>query len=271
MVDPRLACPATTLYRSVQVHGTLSAVEDLEVKARALGALMERWQPEGRYEPITADHPQYRGELQGTLLLRVGLEQVDGKEKLLQNRKPEEVARVVEGLWERGEPGDPAAIEAVREANPAAPTPAFLAAPEGLRLAVALRDGDAEQARRLLAGQYWWEGTPDLQIVPAQRASSAWVGAHDAQGRLVAMARAVSDGWAAWIYDVVVAEALRGRGLGLRIMELLLQHPSVRRAAFVRLSTRDAQGLYARLGFVEADIQRRWPTASEMVRPRSVG
>jgi len=268
MVDPRWACPASTLYRSVQVHGTLTAVDDLAVKARVLGALMERWQPEGRYEPMTADHPHYRGELKGTLVLRVGYDAVNGKDKLLQNRKPEEVVRVVEGLWERGQPGDPAAIEAIREANPTAPTPAFLTAPEGLRLAVALREGDAEQASRLLSGQYWWTLTPQASIAAAQRASTAWVGAHDGDGRLVAMARAMSDLRSAWIYDVVVDEALRGRGLGRRIVELLLQHPAVRGAAFVRLSTRDAQGLYTRMGFVEADLRKRWPTASEMVLAR---
>jgi nitroimidazol reductase NimA-like FMN-containing flavoprotein (pyridoxamine 5'-phosphate oxidase superfamily)/ribosomal protein S18 acetylase RimI-like enzyme len=271
MTDPRMACPASTLYRSVQVHGTLTAVDDLAEKARILTALMERWQPEGRYEPISADHPEYRGELKGTLVLRVGFDQVDGKEKLLQNRKPEEVVKIVEGLWARGEPGDPAAIEAIREANPTAPTPAFLAAPEGLRLAVALGEGDAEQARRLLADQYWWTITPDAPIALAQRASSAWVGAHDDAGRLLAMARAVCDGRTAWIYDVVVEEARRGRGLGRRVMELLLQHPAVRGASFVRLTTRDAQKLYARMGFVEADIRKRWAGASEMVLDRSAG
>src|SRR5512140_1893339 len=73
MVDPRWACPASTLYRSVQVHGALEEVTEPSTKARALSALMERWQPEGRYEPIAADHPYYRGQLEGTLVLRVGL------------------------------------------------------------------------------------------------------------------------------------------------------------------------------------------------------
>ena len=269
MVDPRWACPASTLYRSVQVHGVLAEVTDPALKARALSTLMERWQPEGRYEPIAADHPHYRGQLQGTLVLRVGLDRVDGKDKLLQNRTAEEVARVVEGLWQRGQPGDPAAIEAVREANPGATTPAFLAAPEGLRLAVALRTGDAEQAERLLAGEYWWDemGLPRGLIQPAQRAANAWVGAHDGAGRLVAMARAVSDGRSARIYDVVVEQSFRRLGLGRRIMTLLLDHPAVRGAPFVRLSTRDAQGFYRRLGFEEAGPHPPWPS-SDMVLAR---
>ena len=67
MSDPVRACPATTLFRSVQVHGTLLAVEDLALKARALEALMQRWQPEGRYHPIDAADPLYRGELEGLI------------------------------------------------------------------------------------------------------------------------------------------------------------------------------------------------------------
>ncbi len=270
MVDPRWACPASTLYRSVQVHGVLSEVSDPAIKARVLSTLMERWQPEGRYEPIDPEHPHYRGQLQGTLVLRVGLDRVDGKEKLLQNRTPEEVARVIQGLWQRGQPGDAAAIEAIREANPAAPDPAFLAGPAGLRLAVALREGDAEQAERLLAGEYWWD-EPDLPpglIRSAQRAADAWVGAHDAAGRLVGMARAVSDRRNAWIYDVVVEPGLRRSGLGGRVVRLLLDHPAVRVAPFVRLSTRDAQGFYERLGFEVAGPSRRWPTTSNMVLRR---
>ncbi len=237
-------------------------------KARALSALMERWQPEGRYQPIDPDHPHYRGQLQGTLVLRVGFDRVDGKEKLLQNRTPEEVARVVEGLWERGQPGDPAAIEAVRDANPAAPTPPFLSAPEGIRLAVALRDGDAAQAERLLAGEYWWDGMglPRALIGPAQRAAQAWVGAHDRAGRLLAMARAVSDGRSAWISDVVVEHAVRRLGLGRRLMALLLDHPAVRGAPTVLLRTRDAAAFYRRFGFVEAVPQGPWPTTSMVLR-----
>jgi nitroimidazol reductase NimA-like FMN-containing flavoprotein (pyridoxamine 5'-phosphate oxidase superfamily)/GNAT superfamily N-acetyltransferase len=265
MVDPRWACPASTLYRSVQVHGTLSEVADLEVKARALTALMDRWQPEGRYEPMTADHPHYRGELIGTLVIRIDYGRIDGKEKLLQNREPDEVVRILEGLWERGAPGDVEAVEAIREANPDAPTPAFLAAPDGLRLAVALSDGDVALAGALLAGQYWTEGESAEATTRAQRDATAWVGAHDPQGRLVAQARAMADARTAWVYDVVVAPALRGRGLGSRILAVLLDHPAVRHARTVRLSTRDAQAFYARHGFVGEERQPSAAGRSTMV------
>ncbi|BDG09135.1 hypothetical protein AMPC_22480 [Anaeromyxobacter paludicola] len=118
--DPERACPATTLYRSVQVHGTLRAVEDPARKAAALEALMRRWQPEGGYRPIDPTTPMYRQAVAGVLVLEVRFEAVDGKEKLLQNRRPEELRAIVARLRERQAPGDAAAVAAIVEANPAA-------------------------------------------------------------------------------------------------------------------------------------------------------
>lgn len=271
MVHPTHACPASTLYRSVQVHGTLREVEEPAQKARALEALMRRWQPEGRYAPIDPADPHYAGELRGTLVFAVPFEAVDGKDKLLQNRKPEEILAVLSGLWQRGHPGDAEAIEAVRAANPDLPAPPFLAA-EGHRLHAALGEEELPAVEALLQGEYWWEPATRPLIAPAHRAASAWVGAREPGGALVASARAVSDGKTAWIYDVVVAPSQRGRGLGKRLTALLLDHPAVRHAPVVFLRTRDAQGLYARFGFVDvAEVPKRWATSSDMVLRRAPG
>ncbi|MEZ4408607.1 MAG: pyridoxamine 5'-phosphate oxidase family protein [Polyangiales bacterium] len=54
--DPSRACPATTLYRSAQAHGALTEVRSPALKAAALQALMEKYQPEGGHVPIFAEH-----------------------------------------------------------------------------------------------------------------------------------------------------------------------------------------------------------------------
>jgi len=269
MVHPTSPCPASTFYRSVQVHGTLREVTDPAAKARALMALMQRWQPEGRYQPLDPARPHDHRELSGVLVFAVDLERVDGKDKLGQGRQPEELLGILAGLWARGAPGDLAALEAVREANPGVPTPPFLAA-EGVRLEVALGPADVPAVEALLTDEYWWEGRPRALIGPAHLASQAWVGARALGGALVASARAVSDGKTAWLYDVVVARPFRGRGLGKRILTLLLDHPAVRQAPCAMLRTRDAQGLYARFGFVDAATRpARWPGTSDMVREQA--
>lgn len=121
MLDPERACRAVTLYRSVQVHGTLTALEDPALKARALEALMRRWQPEGRRRAIDAEDPLYRAAIQGVLVFAVPYERIDGRSALLQGRPPEEIERILRGLRARGAPGDAEAIEAIREANPGVP------------------------------------------------------------------------------------------------------------------------------------------------------
>jgi nitroimidazol reductase NimA-like FMN-containing flavoprotein (pyridoxamine 5'-phosphate oxidase superfamily) len=57
---PTDASQADTLYVSVVIKGTAQLVEDNEEKARALNALMEKYQKEGRYEALEAGMPVVR-------------------------------------------------------------------------------------------------------------------------------------------------------------------------------------------------------------------
>jgi ribosomal protein S18 acetylase RimI-like enzyme len=129
---------------------------------------------------------------------------------------------------------------------------------------------DADAVAALLDGTYWNAGYTRAQLAAAQRGSTAWVGARDVAGQIVGSARAISDGAKrAWIYDVIVAPAWRGRGVGQALTRLVLDHPAVRATATVMLGTRDAHGLYARFGFV--DVATRPPrgfTTTDMVRVR---
>jgi ribosomal protein S18 acetylase RimI-like enzyme/nitroimidazol reductase NimA-like FMN-containing flavoprotein (pyridoxamine 5'-phosphate oxidase superfamily) len=253
--DAERACPATTLYRSVQVHGTLEAVEDSALKARVLAGLMAKYQPEAGYVPIDPAHARfgelYQKQVDAIWILRVRAADVDGKAKLAQNRSPEERVRMLEKLWERGLDGDPRAIELLRAANPDTPTPAFLRTTLPVTMHCALEPRDIDAAVHLLAPEYWNDIHPRARIAGAIAGSSVFVGAR-VDGKLVACARAISDGHKyAWIYDVVVAPEWRGCGLGQAVMRLCLDHPRVRGAARVLLQTRDAQPLYRKLGFIE--------------------
>jgi nitroimidazol reductase NimA-like FMN-containing flavoprotein (pyridoxamine 5'-phosphate oxidase superfamily) len=54
---PTDASQADTLYISVVIKGKAEIVEDKDEKARALNALMEKYQKEGRYEALEAEMP----------------------------------------------------------------------------------------------------------------------------------------------------------------------------------------------------------------------
>lgn len=269
-LDAERACPATTYYEAVQAHGMLRLVTDPVRKARVLALLMAKFQPEGRHVPIEAEHPLYRKAVAGVLVAELAIERLDGKAKLGQNRTPPQRKKVLTHLWRRGDPGDVAAVARVVERFPELGDLDFLAAPEGLRLVCHLRDDELDEAVRLLEGAYWLTayGPEDLRSAFAR--SHVRVGARDASGKLVAVARAMADDRVAWIYDVMVAPGLRGRGVGRALMKLLLDHPEVRRARAVRLTTRDADPFYRTLGFGELSEHPRHPWRSiDMVRLRA--
>jgi predicted GNAT family N-acyltransferase len=144
--------------------------------------------------------------------------------------------------------------------------------PHGTRLVCDLREREVRAAVALVANEYWNEGVDPERLARAMRGSTVLVGALDAAGRVVATARALSDGArSAWVGDVCVAKHWRGKGLGRAVVALLLEHPRVRDADRVRLNTRDAQTLYERFGFVDTQKEQREKRAhpsTEMVLRR---
>jgi GNAT superfamily N-acetyltransferase len=250
----------------VQAHGRVTRIDDPAAKARVLTALMAKHQPEGGFEPLHPECPLYANMLEYLLIFGVVIERLEGKRKLGQNRSPKQLAQIVERLWQRGAPGDDRAIEALLEANPSVPVPAFLQAPCGLRLHCALDERSLASAVELLADEYWNRGLAREVVAQAHRGASAWVGASDAAGRLVATARAVSDGAKfAYLADVAVARERRGSGVGQALVRLLLDHPAVRGANAVRLGTADATEFYRRFGFTETSQVRRSFTSIDML------
>ncbi len=270
--DPEKACPATTFFRSVQAHGTLERITDPHLKAKALQLIMQRYQPEGGHVPIDFDNPLYQNAVRGVLVLGVRTTNLTGKAKLGQNKQPSEVQSIMDQLWRRGAATDPRTIALMFGHHPETSRPERFRGPDGTWLWPCLAPGDVEDAVDLLENQYWTEGVSRDVLAKAQLGASAWLGARDAQGRLVATARANSDGARhAYVADVAIAPEHRGRGLGQAVVQLLLDHPAVRGAGLVRLGTRDAQPFYERFGFEpEQEVQFPFPVARLLLRRSGV-
>lgn len=115
--DPERACPATQYFKCVMVRGRARTVEDAAEKARALQALMEKLQPEGGHEPITAESPLYRKSVRTTAVVAIEVERMTGKFKFGQNLPKDKRERVAERLEERGCPIDHATAGAMRRYN----------------------------------------------------------------------------------------------------------------------------------------------------------
>ena len=119
----------------------------------------------------------------------------------------------------------------------------------------AIREGpgamDFARVQTLLAAMYWTPGIGRDRVERAAANSALVIGVFSSAGGQVGYARVVSDKTRfAYLCDVVVDEAHRGRGVGRAMAGFALSHPDFATVATWTLSTRDAHGVYAPLGFL---------------------
>jgi GNAT superfamily N-acetyltransferase len=135
---------------------------------------------------------------------------------------------------------------------------------DGYRLSFAPEDIDARAAHAFLARAYWCEGIP-LALIERAIANSLCIALHaEGQGQ-VGFARVVTDrATFAYLCDVYVLDAHRGRGLATWMVETLLAHPDLQGLRRFMLFTRDAHALYEGHGFKPLATPQR---GMEIVRP----
>jgi ribosomal protein S18 acetylase RimI-like enzyme len=124
---------------------------------------------------------------------------------------------------------------------------------------------DVTAIHAYLTRSYWSPGIPIEVVERALRQSLCFGVYESAGGAQVGLARVVTDyATFAYLCDVYVLEEHRGHGLGKRMMRELMAHPALSGARRVMLATRDAHGLYAGFGFLEAGAAKN---LMEIVRP----
>jgi len=107
---------------------------------------------------------------------------------------------------------------------------------------------DIDRIHGFLAQSYWAQDIP-RRIVERSIANSLNFGVYET-GQQIGYARVVSDfATFAYLADVFVVEACRGRGLAGRLVRAVLAHPDLQDLRRWMLVTRDAHGLYTREGF----------------------
>lgn len=125
-----------------------------------------------------------------------------------------------------------------------------------LRLSTDPTEMDAVAIHAVLTEMYWSRGIP-LDTMRRAIEGSLAIGVFDGD-RQVAFARAVTDGATfAYVSDVYVLEAYRGRGIATRMMEAMTTHPRLQGLRRWLLSTRDAHGLYLKFGFAPVSAPDR--------------
>jgi len=107
---------------------------------------------------------------------------------------------------------------------------------------------------------YWANGVP-RELVARSIAASLNFGLFEGEagrgGTQIGFGRVVSDfATFAWLCDVFVLPAYRGRGLATWLIGMVVEHPDLQVQRGFALATRDAHGLYAKFGWEPVEAGR---------------
>lgn len=121
----------------------------------------------------------------------------------------------------------------------------------GIRISDDPAELDVDRIHRWIGEQsYWAQGRPRA-TQEAAIAGSWSFGAYDEKsGEQLGYARVVTDrATFAWLCDVFVDDAARGRGVGTQLVARIVDELDAVGIRRTMLATSDAHGLYARFGF----------------------
>ena len=110
---------------------------------------------------------------------------------------------------------------------------------------------DVDAVHGYLANEsYWAKGRPRDVVERLIREAQRVVGVYH-NGRQIGFARAFTDGVAlVYLADVYVLPEYRGGGVGVQLVREMVEHGPFRNLRWI-LHTRDAHGLYRKVGFGE--------------------
>lgn len=121
--------------------------------------------------------------------------------------------------------------------------------PDGYRLSLDPADLQFDVIHGYLAQSYWSPGIPRDLVEKAARHSLV-AGVYGPDGAQVGFARLVTDrATFGYLADVFVLEAHRGKGLSTAMVRALMDLPEVQGFRRLMLATRDAHGVYEKLGW----------------------
>lgn len=117
---------------------------------------------------------------------------------------------------------------------------------------------DLDVVHRFLSEEsYWAQGRTRDEQARANDASTCFAVLHEPTDTQIGFARVLSDDVSfAWVADVFVLDEHRGRGVGVFLMQCVVERFG--HLARLVLGTRDAHGVYAKVGFEPLIRVERW-------------
>jgi N-acetylglutamate synthase-like GNAT family acetyltransferase len=110
-----------------------------------------------------------------------------------------------------------------------------------------------------LTRSYWAEGIPYETVERSVNGAVCFGIYREEDGKQIGFARLITDETTfAYLADVFIDEAYRGKGLSKWLMQVIMESDSVQGLRRFMLATRDAHGLYAQFGFSPLTHTDRW-------------
>ncbi|WP_395244046.1 GNAT family N-acetyltransferase [Agromyces sp. MMS24-K17] len=130
----------------------------------------------------------------------------------------------------------------------------------GIRFSTDPAELDRDRVHRWLSTDaYWAIGRPRATQEAAVDASRNYAAFDEATGAQVAYARVITDGATfGWLCDVYVDPSVRGRGVGVGLIEAVVADLEPLGLPRITLKTGDAHGLYAKFGFEPIPDPELW-------------
>ena len=122
----------------------------------------------------------------------------------------------------------------------------------GFDLVTDLSEQQIDELHDLFESEWWTEGRDRTDIETMLDHSDEVIGLRDSDtGELVAFARVLTDYvYRAFVFDVIVEESRRGSGLGRRVMDAIVDHPSLSEVERLELyCSEDQTSFYEQWGF----------------------
>ncbi len=116
-----------------------------------------------------------------------------------------------------------------------------------------IKDGydemDFDKVTDLLKDTYWSNGIKKKEVVQGANSSALLVGAFT-KNKQIGYSRVISDKTRfAYILDVIVDEKHQKQGIGQAMIKYILNHPDLKDVYQWLLITKDAHGVYHKVGF----------------------
>lgn len=131
-----------------------------------------------------------------------------------------------------------------------------------------LENMDFEKVTKMLSTAFWSIGIKIEEVIKGAENSTLVVGAFGDDGNQLGYARVISDKTRfAYILDVYVDDSYRKKGIGQKIIRYIRNHQELKDVYQWLLITKDAHGVYKKVGFTPISRPLDWMEIRE-IRPR---